>query len=179
MDVDWQKLFVPDTPALELVLRGSVMYLALFSVLRLLVRRHVGSMNLMDLLLMVLIADAAQDAMAGEYRSISDGLVLCGTLIGWNYLLDWLAYRFPSFGRLLEPPPLPLIRDGQLQRRNMRLELLTENELISHLREQGIEDFKTVKTAYIEPDGGISVIKCHTPPRTPPTKQRKNRSGVA
>jgi uncharacterized membrane protein YcaP (DUF421 family) len=60
----------------------------------------------MDLLLLVLIADAAQNAMAGEYHSISKGLVLCGTLFGWNFLLDWLAYRYDWVARLLECFPL-------------------------------------------------------------------------
>jgi uncharacterized membrane protein YcaP (DUF421 family) len=61
--IDWQTLFVPTTPLLELVVRGSAMYLLLLAALRFLVRRHIGSLSLMDLLLMVLIADAAQNAM--------------------------------------------------------------------------------------------------------------------
>src|SRR5687767_943015 len=93
MSLDWESLLVPTTPLIELILRGTLMYFALLLALRLLVRRHVGSLSLMDLLLLVLIADAAQNAMAAEYRSITEGLVLCGTLIGWNYLLDFLAFR--------------------------------------------------------------------------------------
>jgi uncharacterized membrane protein YcaP (DUF421 family) len=157
MSVDWQQLFVPQTPLLELVLRGTVMYIGLLAALRVLVRRHVGSMSLMDLLLMVLIADAAQNAMADEYHSITEGVVLCGTLIGWNYLFDWLAYYSPGFRKILEPSPLPVIRDGRLLRRNMRQEYLTEDELVSQLRQQGVQDYRTVKIAYVEPDGGISV----------------------
>jgi uncharacterized membrane protein YcaP (DUF421 family) len=157
MEIDWQTLFVPQTSLVELVLRGTVMYLALFATLRVLVRRHVGSMSLMDLLLMVLIADAAQNAMAGEYKSLTAGLVLCGTLIGWNYLVDWLAYLFPAFGKLIEPPPLPIVQNGVLNRRNMRSELITEDELLSQLRQQDIRDFSEVKIACVEPDGQISV----------------------
>src|SRR5262245_41157497 len=119
MDIDWQQLFIPRTSLVELVLRGSAMYVFLFVVLRLMVRRHVNSFSLMDLLLLVLIADAAQNAMAGEYNTITEGLVLCSTLFAWNYALDWAGFYFPAFGRLLEPPPLLLVEDGQLQRRNM------------------------------------------------------------
>src|ERR1044071_9397967 len=122
MNVEWETLLIPSTPVLELILRGTVMYFVLLVALRMLVRRHVGSMSLMDLLLMVLIADAAQNAMSKEYRSLSEGIILCGTLIGWNYLFDWLSYRYPAFEKLLEPPPLPVIRDGKLLRRNMRAE---------------------------------------------------------
>jgi uncharacterized membrane protein YcaP (DUF421 family) len=159
MSPDWQSLFIPNTPLVELILRGTLMYFALLLALRLLGRRQVGSLNLMDLLLIVLIADAAQNAMTAEYRSLTEGLVLCATLIGWNYLFDFLAFRSRWFARLLEPPPLPLVRDGQLQRRNMRSELLTKEEVLSHLREQGVEDISMVRLAYIEPDGAFSVFK--------------------
>ena len=159
MTLDWTSLFVPKTPLVELFLRGTVMYFALLFALRLLVRRHVGSLTLMDLLLLVLIADAAQNGMAAEYRSLTEGLVLCGTLIGWNYSLDFLAFRSKRVAKLLEPPPLPLIRNGQLQRRNMRQELLTEEEILSHLRQQGIDDIHAVRLAYIEPDGAFSVLR--------------------
>jgi uncharacterized membrane protein YcaP (DUF421 family) len=157
MNIDWQSLFTPTTPVLELVLRGSMMYLLLFAALRMLVRRHVGSMSLMDLLLMVLIADAAQNAMAGQYESITEGIIVCGTLIFWNYFLDWLSYKLPAVERLLEPPPLPIVRDGVMLRRNMRQELITQDELMSLLREQGVFDLQEIKLASVEPDGGVSV----------------------
>ena len=159
MDIDWELLFVPKTSLLELVVRGTFMYLALLAVLRLLVRRHVGSMSLMDLLLMVLIADAAQNAMAGHYETITEGVVLCGTLIGWNFFFDWLAYRYPAFQRMLEPPPLPIVIDGKLQRQAMRQELLTSDEVMSQLRQQGVTEIAQVKIAYVEPDGGVSIVR--------------------
>ena len=155
--IDWRLLFVPHTPLVELVIRGTVIYFVLLCALRILVRRHVGSMSLMDLLLMVLIADAAQNAMCDEYRSITEGLTVCGTLIGWNFFLDYLAFRFAFIERILEPPPLPIIRFGKLQRRNMRQEFLTVDELLSQLRQQGVHDIKKVKLAYLERDGGVSI----------------------
>jgi uncharacterized membrane protein YcaP (DUF421 family) len=174
MDINWQELFVPKTSLLELILRGTVMYIALLAVLRILVRRHVGSLSLIDLLLMVLIADAAQNGMAAEYRSVTEGLVLCLTLVGWNLLFDWLAYRYAWFAKLLEPSPLPLIRHGRLQRANMQRELMTEDELISQLRQQGIEDLRTVKYACLESDGGVSAIveSAHSSRKASPPKQR-------
>ena len=159
MAIDWQSLLVPNVSLVELFIRGTVIYLSLFAVLRVLVRRHVGTMSLTDLRLIVLIADAAQNAMASEYRSLPEGLILCGTIIGWSYALDWLAYGFPALRPLLEPSALPLIQNGRFQRRNMRQELITMEELMSHLRQHGIEDVHDVKRAYIEPDGQISIIK--------------------
>jgi uncharacterized membrane protein YcaP (DUF421 family) len=111
-----------------------------------------------DLLLITLIADASQNALAGAYRSLPDGLLLVGTILFWSYAFDWLGYRYPWFRRLAEPPPLPLISKGKLLRKNMRSELITEDELKSQLREQGLEDWAQVKEAFMESDGHISVI---------------------
>jgi uncharacterized membrane protein YcaP (DUF421 family) len=106
-----------------------------------------------------MIADAAQNAMAGEYKSVTEGFVLVGTIVFWDYLLDYLSYRFPGFRHWITPSPLPLIQDGKMVRRNMRQELVTREELMEHLREQGIEDITDVKEACLEGDGQISVIK--------------------
>jgi len=175
MSINWDDLLTPKMSLIELFLRGTFMYLSLFTVLRLLVRRHIGSMSLTDLLLFVLIADAAQNAMAGSYGSVTEGVVLCGTLIGWNFLMDALGFYFPAFARILEPPPLPLIVDGRLMRRNMRQELLTEDELMSQLRQQGVEDISEIKRAHIEPDGGISVIRRAGSSREHSGSQKKKR----
>jgi uncharacterized membrane protein YcaP (DUF421 family) len=159
MAIDWQSLFVPEVSLVELVLRGTAMYLFLFVLLRVLIRRRIGALSLTDLLVVVLIADAAQNAMASEYRSLPEGIVLCGTIVLWCFVLDALAYRYDWLRRLLEPPPLPLIRNGRIQRRNMRQELITMDELMSHLRENGVEHVGEVKEAFIESDGQISIIK--------------------
>lgn len=156
--VEWRTLLLPSTPLLEIVVRGSVMYLVLFWLLRFVLKRVAGTVGMADLLMVVLIADAAQNALADDYRSIVDGVVLVITIVFWNYLLDWIGYRFPRFQRFFHPPPLPLVRDGHLLRQNMRQELITLDELMSQLRQQGIEDLEQVKSAAMEGDGRISVI---------------------
>lgn len=156
--VEWRTLLLPSTPLLEIVVRGSVMYLVLFWLLRFVLKRVAGTVGMADLLMVVLIADAAQNALADDYRSIVDGVVLVITIVFWNYLLDWIGYRFPRFQRFFHPPPLPLVRDGHLLRQNMRQELITLDELMSQLRQQGIEDVEQVKSAAMEGDGRISVI---------------------
>ena len=156
--MDWKSIFLPDVPLLEIILRGSVMYITLFVLLRLVLKRQTGSLRMTDLLLITLIADASQNAMAGAYTSIPNGIVLASTIIFWSYTFDWLGYRFEWFRRLTEPSPLPLIQDGKLLRRNLRQELITEDEVKSQLREQGLEDWAQVKEAFMESDGHISVI---------------------
>jgi uncharacterized membrane protein YcaP (DUF421 family) len=157
--MDWKSIFVPDTPLIEIIVRGSLMYIALFTMLRVILKRQTGTLGMTDLLLITLLADAAQNAMAGEYKSIPDGIVLVGTIILWNYFFDWLSFKSEWFGRLIEPRPLRLIKDGKMLRRNMRKEFVTEDELMTQLREQGLDDVKKVKEAYIESDGQFSVVQ--------------------
>jgi uncharacterized membrane protein YcaP (DUF421 family) len=162
--LDWQTLFLPDTPLLEIFIRGTVIYLGLFALLRLILRRESGTLGISDLLVVVLIADAAQNGMAGDYHSITDGLFLVATIIFWSVVLDWLAFHFPSVRRVIESPPLCLVHKGRLLSRNMRRELITSDELMAQLREQGVEHLSQVKWAQMESDGHISVIRYEAPP---------------
>jgi uncharacterized membrane protein YcaP (DUF421 family) len=155
---DWEKIFLPTTPILEIFVRGTFVYLSLFLLLRLVLKREAGAIGITDLLVVVLLADASQNALAGDYHSIPDGLLLVLTIIFWSYTLNWLGFRFPAVQRLVHPPPLPLVKDGKLLKRNMRRELITEEELMGKIREQGIDDLSQVKEAYMEGDGRISVI---------------------
>lgn len=156
---DWNSMFVADTPFLEIILRGTVMYLALVVLLRIVLKRQTGALGMTDLLLITLLADASQNAMAGEYKSLPDGIVLVATIIFWNYFFDWLSVKSEWFERLIEPAPLPLVKRGKLLRRNMRRELITEAELLGKLREQGVEDLSKVELVNIESDGQISLIQ--------------------
>lgn len=100
---DWQELFGLSVSPWELVIRGSAVYWFLVLVFRFVLRRDAGSLGLADILLLVIIADAAQNAMAGEYRSITDGLILISTIIGWNVSIDWMCYRSATLRRVFEP----------------------------------------------------------------------------
>lgn len=158
LNVDWNRLFIPDTPVLEIFVRGTIVYLTIFALLRFVLARQAGTVGITDLLVVVLVADAAQNAMAGDYQSIPDGIILVATIIGWAYALDWLGFHFPTFQRWIFPPPLPLIEDGKLMHRNLRKELISREELMTQLRLQGVEDISEVRRAFMEGDGRISVV---------------------
>jgi len=172
--VEWFALTVPP---LELVVRGTVVYIGLVLTVRFILRRDVGSMSVADVLFIVLIADATQNAMAGEYKSIGDGLVLLATLVGWNVALDWLTYRSEMFRRLLEPPPLLLIEDGKFIRKNMQREWITAEEVQSKLREAGIASVTEVRVAYLEPSGELGVIRVDA--AKPTNRAHAKRLGAA
>ena len=159
MNPDWSGMFGLSVPPLELIIRGSAMYLFLFVLFRVVIRRRVGAVGMADILVLVIIADAAQNGMSGEYKSVTEGAILVATIVAWDYLIDWLNYHVPALHSVLEAPPLPLIRDGRLLHRNLRHEFVTEEELKSKLREKGVADFSEVKEARMESDGEVSVLK--------------------
>lgn len=163
MSVDFHALFAFTVSPLELFVRGSAVYLFLLAVFRTVLQRDLGAVGVADMMVLVLVADAAQNAMAGEYRSISDGLVLVSTILGWNLGLDYLAFRFPRVRRILQPPVLLLIRDGRVLHRNLRREFLTMDELEAKLREHGVTDVADVAEAFMESDGSITVIQKNGP----------------
>jgi uncharacterized membrane protein YcaP (DUF421 family) len=156
---DLIELFKLSVPVWELVVRGSAIYLFLFLIFRFVVRRDLGSVGVSDILILVIIADASQNAMAGEYKTVTDGFILIATLIGWNVLFNAMGFHFAWFRRFAEPPPLLLVRDGKIIRKHLRLEMMTEDELLAKLRLQGIESLKEVKRARLEAEGDVSVIK--------------------
>lgn len=127
--------------------------------LRFLLRRQTGGLGISDVLVIVVIADAAQNGMAGEYRSVTEGLALVLTIVFWDFVIDWAGSRFPALKRLARPPALQLVRDGELQNENLEREKITREELLAQLRLQGVDDVSEVRLACIEGDGRVSVIR--------------------
>lgn len=159
MSLDWGEIFGLTRSPLELIVRGTLMYLFLFAMFRVVIRRRVGAVGMADILVMVIVADAAQNAMAGEYKTVTEGVILVATIFAWNFLFDWLNYRVPALRGWLEAPPLPLVRNGRILHRNLRHEFITEEELKSKLREKGVKDVSEVAEARLESEGTVSVIK--------------------
>ena len=157
----------------ELILRGTLVYWLLFVIFRFILRRDVGAVGIADILLLVIVADAAQNAMAGGYDTFAEGAILVCTIVAWNWLLDVLSWRFALVRRFATPTRLTLVREGVMQWRNMRREYITREELEQKLREQGIVQLSDVKMAYLEGDGQISVIK-REKDDAPPAGPRKS-----
>lgn len=174
--IDWAHLFGFSVNPVEIFIRGTVIYWFIFLLFRFLLHRNIGAIAIADVLLLVLIADAASNAMSGGYDSITDGCILVATIAGWNYFLDWMSFYFQSIRRLVQPPPEALVLNGKMQRKAMRRELITAEELQSKLREQGIEQLGEIKIAYLEEDGEISVIRHdNKEPEQPPAHSQKNK----
>lgn len=152
-------LFTFSAPPWEIMLRGTLIYWFLFLIFRFLLRRDVGSMGIGDFLFIVIVADASQNAMSADATTIVDGMLLVGTLVFWNLLLDYASYRLPLIRGFTVPPSMVLVKDGKYHWRNMRREFITKEELQAKLREEDVLELSQVKEMRLEADGGISVIK--------------------
>lgn len=172
LDIDFRQLFVPSISPLEGILRISIVYLSIFFTLRFVLKREAASLGISDLLVVVLIADAVQNAMADSYTSVTDGLILAGTLVFWDWFLSYAAMRWRTARVIIRPAPLLLIRDGRIIWHNLGKEHLTEDELLSQLRLQGVESVDEVKLAFMETDGRISVIPRQGHPSHPDSDRR-------
>ena len=159
MNLDLQSIFALSVSPWEMILRGSLMYWFLFLLFRVVIRRRVGAIGMSDILLVVIIADAAQSGLSGEAKSVTEALIVVGTIFFWNWLIDWLNFHVPALRSVLEPAPLPLIEHGRILRQNLRHEYVSLDELKSKLREHGLTDASQVEKAYMEPDGEVTVIK--------------------
>jgi uncharacterized membrane protein YcaP (DUF421 family) len=151
--------FTPDVSLFEMVVRGVVVYLGIFVLLRVILRGRLGTMTTSDLLVLVLIADGASNAMTADYHSITDGIVLVATLIGMSFVMDWLGFHVPFLEGFVHPQRKALVLNGRVLRKTLASELMTEQELMTQLRLGGAEEIEDVKAAYLEGNGEISVIK--------------------
>ncbi|MGA7117779.1 MAG: YetF domain-containing protein [Hyphomicrobium sp.] len=139
--------------------RGTIIYLSLFLILRFVAHRQAGQFGTADLLVIVLIADAAQNGFGKDYTSVTEAIVLVITIVGWDYLIDWLAWRFDRLRPWLKVPALTLIEHGKLVDENLRREMISRDDLAGQLRANGVRAAAEVELARLEEDGRVSVIR--------------------
>ncbi|PPE74625.1 DUF421 domain-containing protein [Solimonas fluminis] len=158
LQTDLRGMFLPDVSLLEIFLRGTLIYLGLFVLLRWF-RRPTGQLGIADVLLITLLADASQNAMSGPYESVSSGIGLVLTIMFWDQVIDRLSYRWPRLAHWTQPPPVELIADGVVHEENLERHHISRDELRCHLRQHGVDDFAAVHRCFLENTGHISVLK--------------------
>lgn len=164
----------------ETVLRSSIVYLAILAMLRLVGKRHVAQLSIVDFVLVLLVSNAVQNAMVGSDTSVPGGVVAAITLIIINLILTRLVIRNDRLGCFLEGEPTLLIRDGQILDNHLAREGIRRAELEAAVREHGFADTAHVRTAILEIDGSISVVPMEEKPPTThriPPIHRHHRSG--
>ncbi|MGD0765209.1 MAG: YetF domain-containing protein [Dehalococcoidia bacterium] len=138
--------------------RTAIIYLALLFGLRLAGKREMGQMTPFDLVVILLVANAVQNAMVGPDNSVTGGLIAAAVLIGGNYAVANVRERLPWLRRAIEGHPALLIHDGAFLSENLRREGIDVDEVMMAIREHGIDEVKDVRTAVLETDGSISIV---------------------
>jgi len=152
-------LLVPSVPLWNLVIRTVIVYIAVLMLLRLSGKRQVANLGTSELVALLLISNAVQNAMNGGDNSLTGGLVLAGVLMVMSFILAAPTYFSRDWERFIQGRPTLLIHHGVLQRNNLRRELLNVRELRAQLRKQGIQNIDEVEEAVLESDGYISVVR--------------------
>ena len=151
-------LFAVNTSPVEIIARGTVMYWFLLLLFRFVLRRDAGALGVADLLFVVIVADASQNALAGGYDTVAEGMILVGTLAAWNVVLDWAGYHWKPVRWLTEAQALVLVENGRIVPSNMRRQFVTREDLESEMRQVGIESLSQVRKAFMEGDGKFSFL---------------------
>ena len=143
---------------LDVVIRTAIVYVALVVFLRLAGKREVGQLSILDLVTLLVISDAVQNAMVGGNSTVAGGLLAAATLILLDRGLGMLRDRIPRLRKAIEGEPRLIVRDGRPLRAAMRQEGITDDELQSAIREHGLRGLDEVDLAVLETDGTVSVI---------------------
>ena len=143
---------------IDILFRTSIVYVLILIGLRLAGKRELGQMTLFDLVLLLLIANAVQNAMVGPDTSLIGGLLAAGTLLLLNNLLARLRVRWPKLRHLVEGSPTLLVLHGKAIQDHLRQEGLDEEILETALREHGVANLEDVEMAVLEIDGSISIV---------------------
>lgn len=145
-------------PFAEIVVRSVIVYVVIVLLMRVMGRRQLGQMTPFDLVLILLIANAVQNAMVGTDSTIFGGLVAAASLLTADQVLSRAVDRIPRFRRILEGQPILLVNDGRLIERHVAAAGLSEELVVQAIREHGFKNLGQVQMAVLEIDGTISIV---------------------
>jgi uncharacterized membrane protein YcaP (DUF421 family) len=144
---------------LDIAIRTTVVYLVLLVGIRLTGQRQLGQMTPFDLVLLLIIANAVQNAMVGPDTSLVGGLVAAGVLLVWRGVIDRIRHANRGLAKLISGEGIMLINGGKVLHEHLQRSGVTIDELLQALREHGVGTVADVRLAVLEPDGAISVIR--------------------
>jgi uncharacterized membrane protein YcaP (DUF421 family) len=151
-------MIVLDNPYVQIVFSSIAVYLFIIIAIRLFGKKELSQLSVIDLVFILLISNAVQNAMVGSNSTLLGGLVAAAALFATNFVFKQFLFRFPRFSNLLQGEPLMLIYQGKLNIQNAARAKLTMNEIMEVLREHGVEKIESVDLAVLEVDGNISVL---------------------
>jgi len=142
----------------RIVFSTFVIYIFIVIAIRLFGKKELAQLSVVDMVFILLISNAVQNAMVGPDSTLSGGLVAASTLFVMNYIFKSLQYRFPKFGKVVQGDATMLIYKGKILESHLKLAKITHEELMEAVREHGVALVKDVDLAILEVDGNISVL---------------------
>jgi uncharacterized membrane protein YcaP (DUF421 family) len=139
-------------------LRASFVYVFLLVVVRLLGKREVGNTSAFDLIVALILGEVVDEIIYGDVTILQGVIAITVTAI-WHVVNSWASFKSTIIDKITGAPPTVLVKNGQIQRKNLAKERVNEDELLSELRMMSVDDLKEVKQATLEPNGKISVIQ--------------------
>jgi uncharacterized membrane protein YcaP (DUF421 family) len=145
-------------PYLTIILSSSAVYFFIIIAFRLLGKKELAQLSIFDLVFVLLISNAVQNAMLVGDNTLQGGLIAAATLFVLNYLLKLLLYYFPHFNTIMTGKDVMLIYKGKVKQENLQRTHITMTELEEAVREHGVKEIRKVDLAVLEVDGNISVL---------------------
>jgi uncharacterized membrane protein YcaP (DUF421 family) len=143
----------------DAVLRAATVYLALMVIFRFTGKRAIAQMTTFDFVLLLIVSEATQQALLGEDFSITMAVLVIITLVGLDRFADWLGWRFPRLGAVIDGTPTVLIEHGRPLDDRLREHHIDMSEVLAQARaSQGIRTADEIDYAILERSGGISII---------------------
>ncbi|MEI7982783.1 MAG: YetF domain-containing protein [Bacteroidota bacterium] len=143
---------------LHIILSAIAVYIFLILAVRLFGKKELAQLSVFDLVFILLISNAVQNAMVLGDNSLIGGLLAALALFAVNYLMKYLQFRFPGFGKVLQGEPVMLVYHGKILESHLKLAKITRDEVLEAIREHGVPSEKEVDLAILEVDGNISVL---------------------
>lgn len=145
-------------PILDVVVRSLCVYLFMVVAIRLFGKNQLSQLNAGDVVLLLLISNAVQNAMVGENTSLQGGLIAALVLFFANFIVKRFMFSNKKFESFLEDDPVVLVKDGKIDQDALNKVKISRDELDEAVREHGVDGIKNVKLSVLEVDGNISVI---------------------
>ena len=158
-----EEMFDLAMPWWAFVLRACVVYFVLLVMIRASGKRTMGQFTPFDMLLVVLLGNAVQNALLGQDTSVGGGLLLASTLLVLNWLVGLVSARSARMEALVEGVPVLLARDGKVYKEVLRRELISRADFDKAMRESGIEDLEDIRMAVLETNGHITLVVRNSP----------------
>jgi uncharacterized membrane protein YcaP (DUF421 family) len=144
---------------MDIVLRAIVLYAFIVLVMRVIGRRELSSMTPFDLVLLIVLGDAIQQGLTQDDYSVTGAFLAVATIATLQVFTSYLSFRSKRARTVLEGEPIVLVDHGEIVRRNLERERMTEDEVAEEMRQQQISSLDEVEWAIIETNGSISFIK--------------------